>query len=441
MPFLFRGDYRPTALGACPHFKANVDKQIPSNEAARSCAMAGHPEETSKELAASGRNLISKVMLVVSCLAFVGVVVIKERHVWKRQGVTTQTLYNSALDDVPSSGNANDAFGQRVNGNGFDVHAQIKRVGLLGNTSKCDCIRRSSLYSEKCNNTKFLGVFPFLVTSTGRSGTDYVQAEFNHLGLTVGHDGPVFKNMDGAVSWPEAFNEKRILTRAIIDEREVEEVKQCMHMVGNMGGKSYGFTHVFHLIRHPLRTIQSRFNLGNIHPFRRLNRCNTATSTDFKLPFLQRALHETLQHWIYWHSFIEQHAEFSFRLEDLDGKPRVMIIREMLNRVKLKNLNTPLLNATALYKKIENVRVIANKNSAHTHKAKRRLKWRDLSALDRDVTAMAQVQALRYGYEVSDEELLPEVWDDCDKNRLKMQKCFIEYFGGRWKCNLYSEAC
>lgn len=396
----------------------------------------------------SKHSLPYRLIAAITCALFLGFVAIKERQLWKLQGVTTKALHDSQLNKEVSRGITGDgsdnvvdsSMAQGVNPD-FDVHAERAIVQLLANTSHCDCVRRSSLYSERCNNTQFLHVYPFLVTATGRSGTDYVQAEFNHLGLTLGHDGPVFKNMDGAVAWPEAFNEKRIFTYAEVDGKTVPEVKQCMHMVGNMGGKSYGFKHVFHLVRDPLRTVQSRFNLGNIHPFRRLNRCNTATTTDFSYSFLQRALHETLQHWVYWHSFIEQHAEFRFRLEDLDGQSRVMIIREILDRVNVKNLQTPVMNVSALYDKINYVRVIANKNSAHTHKAKRRLKWKDLSTLDREMTAMAQIQALRYGYKVKDQELLPEVWDECNKKKLKVQKCFIEYYGGRWNCNLYSEAC
>ena len=134
-------------------------------------------------------------------------------------------------------------------------------VDLQPNTSICDCVKRSSLFSPVCKNTHFEGVYPFLVTSTGRSGTDYLHAELRKLGLVVSHDGGVEPGqMVGAVSWPQAFSITPFLTHLKNSNKPKE--KYCPHTKGNLGGKSYGFRHVFHLVRHPIKTIQSRFNVG-----------------------------------------------------------------------------------------------------------------------------------------------------------------------------------
>lgn len=134
-------------------------------------------------------------------------------------------------------------------------------VDLLPNASVCDCVKRSSLFSPVCKNTHFEGTFQFLVTSTGRSGTDYLHAELKKLGLKVSHDGTVEEGgMVGAVSWPQAFSITPFLTH--VKSSDKPRTKVCEHTKGNLGGKSYGFRHVFHLVRHPIKTIQSRFNVG-----------------------------------------------------------------------------------------------------------------------------------------------------------------------------------
>ena len=136
-----------------------------------------------------------------------------------------------------------------------------KIVQLAGNTSYCDCVRRSSLVSKECDNPKsrFEGVFQILITGIGRSGTDFIHAELWRLGIRMSHDNHIVFRMVGSVAWPEAFNALPFRTKSGI-------VKSCLHPRWNFQLKNFGYKHVFHLVRDPLHTIQSRFNLGKFPP-------------------------------------------------------------------------------------------------------------------------------------------------------------------------------
>ena len=131
----------------------------------------------------------------------------------------------------------------------------------LGNTSYCDCVRRSHLASEECDFVPYVPPgdrIQFLVTGTGRSGTQFLQAELRAIGLRVGHDTSRGK-YQGFVAWPEAFNNRRFDTH---DEEGKTVSKSCLHPSWNYSNKFYLFYHAFHLVRHPLKTIRSRYNMG-----------------------------------------------------------------------------------------------------------------------------------------------------------------------------------
>ena len=313
-------------------------------------------------------------------------------------------------------------------------------VARLGNTSLCDCVKRSSLISKECGNTKFDRKFPLLVTGIGRSGTDFIHSELWAMGLRVSHDSNVgYGRIDGSVAWPEAFNNKPFMTHSARTKKAKR--KTCKHEWWNFGKRWYGYYHVFHLVRHPLKTIQSRFNLGNIESFEMSSLCNTGTRTNKALKLMDRRLDITMQHWTLWNSFVEQYAVFRFRLEQLNSAEKHGVIQRILHLSKLDKLDVKGVNMTQVEASIDTVKVSAKKNSKHTKKAAEPLTWKKLAEINLEFTAMTQIQAMRYGYDIPKEDLLPFVWDECDPKILKVQRCYIEYYEGRWSCKLFSDAC
>ena len=135
-------------------------------------------------------------------------------------------------------------------------------VDRLANTSYCACVRRSSLVSKACNNSagRFSEVFQILITGVGRSGTDFIHAELWRLGIRMSHDNHPLSKMVGSVAWPEAFNALPFRTQG-------SHYKRCSHPSWNFHRRRYGYKHVFHLVRDPLHTIQSRYNLGKAGSF------------------------------------------------------------------------------------------------------------------------------------------------------------------------------
>ena len=176
--------------------------------------------------------------------------------------------------------------------------------------------------------------------------------------------------------------------------------------------------------------------------FQTQNQCNTGTRLNATLERMGRRLHITLQHWIYWNSFIERHAEFRFQLEELTNREaKHRIFNEIITRSGLNKMKIEGFDMNRVDKLIDQAHVDPHKNSDHTIKPEKPLNWKQLSRLSPYYTAMAQIQAIRYGYKVPANELVADVWDECDKSVMKVQRCFFLYYGGGWKCALYSEAC
>ena len=175
--------------------------------------------------------------------------------------------------------------------------------------------------------------------------------------------------------------------------------------------------------------------VGNIAAFKSATKCNME---EWHGP----ALCTTLQHWTLWNSFVEQTAAFRFRLEDVDSPAKHGILTKIAKLGKLDE--TPHFNASLFDRLIDNVTVSAQRNSGHTRKGKRRLTWDKLAKVcSSRRTAMAQIQAIRYGYAVAPENLVPDVWDECDSTRktLKVQRCFFKANSMKWTCRLFSDKC
>jgi hypothetical protein len=94
-----------------------------------------------------------------------------------------------------------------------------------------DVLQASSLKRNSALGTTFPSGST-LITGTGRSGTTYLCSFFNSLNISISHDNDVdcgpYPGPDGAVPWYDAFDDGR------------------------------RYDHVLHVVRNPLRVIQSR---------------------------------------------------------------------------------------------------------------------------------------------------------------------------------------
>eukprot|EP00511_Aplanochytrium_stocchinoi_P000328 CAMPEP_0204823440 /NCGR_PEP_ID=MMETSP1346-20131115/1498_1 /ASSEMBLY_ACC=CAM_ASM_000771 /TAXON_ID=215587 /ORGANISM="Aplanochytrium stocchinoi, Strain GSBS06" /LENGTH=377 /DNA_ID=CAMNT_0051950077 /DNA_START=383 /DNA_END=1516 /DNA_ORIENTATION=+ len=298
------------------------------------------------------------------------------------------------------------------------------------NTFHCEVIRRSHLYSKECGNEGTEGSRRrLLITGTGRSGTDFVHTLLTKLGLELSHDvrGPA---KDGGVSWPEAFNE------ALCNHPHWNWKSKVGG--GSNKGKFVTFKHVFHLVRHPLKQILSRANNGEwvTSENRRVTACNTVSDeglnqTETKL---NRAIMLTMRHWVLYNSFIEEYAEWRFRLEQLNEE-RDYIIEQIFTRA---DWETPHTNTT------ENAKVSTHKNGGHTKKPKGlALTWDMLFKLDPKYTELCQAMALKYGYEMDEEEILPNVRQTCPDGSVLTSgvDCWFRKKDGKWECMLSKPLC
>merc|ERR1712048_1444023 len=137
------------------------------------------------------------------------------------------------------------------------------------------------------------------------------------------HHDQVVNNL-GSVSWPHAFSIQR------------DEHKRCLHPSWSFNRRlrtsrkpmERFFRNVFHVVRHPLASVASRWGLGHIKAFMSVSRCQTTAG--MKIPKDQRwyiaSLQETLQHWVLWNSFIDHVASWTFKLEDTDANVFVNIL-------------------------------------------------------------------------------------------------------------------
>src|SRR5262245_1471922 len=127
--------------------------------------------------------------------------------------------------------------------------------------------------------------FRCLITGCGRSGTKYIAAVLQKLGLRIGHErfAP-----DGIASWQMVFNDAPIPGRP-------------------RGGVAFDV--VLHQVRHPLLVIPSlsTFRAGSWHYVAR----HVPSDPDDSL--LVRAT----RYWVCWNEQAQRLAQWTYRVEDL----------------------------------------------------------------------------------------------------------------------------
>ena len=290
---------------------------------------------------------------------------------------------------------------------------------LVVHNSLCDVLRLSSILPRDCDGARLddNNYVPLLVTTTGRSGTDYLYALLKSLGLVAMHDNAVgtVMNAKGERSWPNHTDVVVSWPLAFANNA----VPGCHHP--NFGGlkESRRFRHVAHLLREPLSSINSRYNMGSILAFRSASSCFTTAGTGSELA-------QTLKHYVLWNSFVEASSRFHLPLEHINAA---------WLRALLAFGGLPVqFSVTEMDGMIESLKQ-AHVNSNHTRKGPA-LSWKVIRDVDSDFAVLAQLLALRHGYEIHADDLL----FSSNASSVPMQHCglkrtqnFSDVFG-RWNC-------
>jgi hypothetical protein len=282
-----------------------------------------------------------------------------------------------------------------------DNRVDVPRASLelILHGSRCEIAARSRLMRPDCHDSRsynHTGI-PLLITATGRSGTKFLQTLLSAVGLQVQHDNTanaVRLNgskekmwpaaVDVVVAWPQAF----------------EDTARCQVPTFGVKADPRRFLHLAHLIRHPLQSIQSRWNMGSTSVFEEVSKCFTAAGmgTSRMLSKLDASLQQTLRHYVLWNSFVEATARFHLPLEDVD----VFSLRSLLAFGGLTlHATDAVVNETLAAFKNKSELI----NSAHTRKEPVPLSWRRLAAIDAEFTTLAQLTALRHGYSIDRSDL------------------------------------
>ena len=305
-------------------------------------------------------------------------------------------------------------------------HIHASALKLVVHNSQCDILLRSNMLPRDCDGDRLDDneYVPLLLTTTGRSGTDFAQGLLHNLGLVSLHDnaestvaasglGPHVRawpnHTDVVVSWPHAFADGAVpgcRTRAFGNVRDDRR-----------------FRHVAHLIREPLASINSRYNRGHIEAFQARSSCFTTASVGHDR---SSKLALTLKHYVLWNSFVEASARFHVPLERLDGP----WLRALLTfgGLPIRHTDDEMQRAIVALK-------AKHVNSGHTKKMADGISWEALRKADAQFAVLAQLLALRHGYELRDEELI----FSRNASSMPQQHCGFERIQnsnalGRWDC-------
>lgn len=317
---------------------------------------------------------------------------------------------------------------------------------------RCEVILRSSLFlqsNHSCAHKSVLNVekidsdikiLPLLITGTGRSGTTFLTALLNELGLKLSHDsyGP---DEDGGVSWLQAFNDDRCSTpeynwRVGMDKR--------VHKVNYR----YRFKNVFHLVREPLKMIESRADAGFFGSPRNANQYYLDCVIDIGIRELREKVQPeeldfdfslilALRHWVLWNTFLDFVTENFLRLEDVasGGAQSARIVQAFF---VLPEFRDKFPNEDKIHRALNFV--VDSRNSAHTKKLEEfNLSWNYLSKLDRKFAIMAQILALNYGYDIFSKDLLPDALENTSESGEEFSLKKIDCSFNRrelWSCNI-----
>lgn len=284
----------------------------------------------------------------------------------------------------------------------------------------CKTLSRSFVNAPNCGGKVHHNIFKLLVTCTGRSGSTFVSRFLSGIGFKVAHDEVAGPHGYGAVAWRWLFNADSFETRT---KSGSIGHKNCLLVMDF--GTGTRFENAVHLVRHPLKSIRSRWSMGAFkmlmteNNFYRPTFCNTHMWNDWpkSLPTLRHpkssvkpdllSLVATIRHWVLWNSYAAATAKWGFRLEDFANPNRtVQIVDKLCKIVGANAAECPSAERIAHEHALH-----VGTYSAHSKKVKEWVfTWDILFQADPLYAVMAQLLALRYGYDVSVQELYPPVF-------------------------------
>lgn len=172
----------------------------------------------------------------------------------------------------------------------IDLSLYGKSVSYINHFNiRTDVLRSSSLAQQEQNETA-VNISQLLVTGVGRTGTTSVCTLMQKLDIHVSHDNNVdcgsYPGADGAVSWYDAFTDRK-------------------------HGRRY--KHVIHLVRDPLKTINSRIHKCKTGNFSFLKQ----TVKDYeKVSEDETCFSFSIKNWVRRNSFVSLHASWVVKSED-----------------------------------------------------------------------------------------------------------------------------
>ena len=198
-----------------------------------------------------------------------------------------------------------------------------------------------------------------LIIGCGRAGTSYISHVLKNIGLDIAHET---YGKDGLSNWYFAPGSK---------------MSHGPYGAGILFGQ-YKYEHVFHQIRHPLKTISSsqRFTPGSWrYAFRYI-----------PITVGKSLLYNCMEYWLYWNQIAEEISEWSYRIEDFQEQ-----FLEFCERIEEPDLFNE--------KSCQVIRDIPTNINSRTGRFVPAT-WDVLWKEDEELCKLILNQARRYGYEI-----------------------------------------
>lgn len=242
----------------------------------------------------------------------------------------------------------------------FSILLLVIPCTLLADSDQSECEKFPDYFIEnrvpkkdKNKSEKSLKKRTLLITGCARSGTTFVSKFFELNGYDVQHE---HDGLFGVVSW------------TMTPDSDVTPWGPAFN--------NYTFEHIFHQVRHPLKTIASAGNEPSV-------------SWAFVKKFVPEIemddpkIVKGAKYWYYWNLLAEKKAEWTYRIEDIENQ-----IGEMVTLLGV-DLDPMILNDIS--------------TDINTRRYKDVYSWEDLKeALDETLFYNIVEMASRYGYDISE---------------------------------------